>query len=112
MFGSQCLAKGDVKITIGTGAFLDLITGDRCCASLRGMYPLVAWQFDEPVFCIEGAAHDMGSVIAWGQNCGLFDDPSLTSSIAESIGDTNGVFFVPAFSGLGVVTESLNILVL
>ncbi|XP_065360323.1 putative glycerol kinase 5 [Calliphora vicina] len=101
IFGSQCFSKGDVKITIGTGAFLDLITGNKCHASLKGMYPLVAWQFDKPTFCVEGAAHDMGTVIAWGQNCGLFVDPAETSSIAESISDTNGVYFVPAFSGLG-----------
>lgn len=103
IFGSQCFSKGDVKITIGTGAFLDLITGDKCHASLKGMYPLVAWQFDQPTFCVEGAAHDMGTVIAWGQNCGLFVDPAETSSIAESVPDTNGVYFVPAFSGLGVI---------
>lgn len=103
IFGSQCFNKGDVKITMGTGAFLDLITGDSCHASIKGMYPLVAWQYDkETTFCVEGAAHDMGTIIAWGQNCGLFTDPRETSSIAESIEDTNGVYFVPAFSGLGV----------
>ncbi|KAI8118783.1 putative glycerol kinase 5 [Lucilia cuprina] len=106
IFGSQCYTKGDVKITIGTGAFLDLITGNKCHASLKGMYPLVAWQFDDTTFCVEGAAHDMGTIIAWGQNCGLsffstYADPAETSSIAESITDTNGVYFVPAFSGLG-----------
>ncbi|GBP00524.1 Putative glycerol kinase 5 [Eumeta japonica] len=105
LFGSQCFTKGDVKVTIGTGAFLDLITGERCYASLKGMYPLVAWQFDEPIFCVEGAAHDMGTVIDWGQNCGLFAEPSVSSRIAESVTDTNGVFFVPAFSGIGPIND-------
>ncbi|KAM7356588.1 glycerol kinase 5 isoform 2-T2 [Cochliomyia hominivorax] len=101
IIGSQCFSNGDVKITIGTGAFLDLITGSKCHASIKGMYPLVAWHFNKPVFCVEGAAHDMGTVMAWGQKCGLFEDPEETSNIAESIPDTNGVYFVPAFSGLG-----------
>ncbi|XP_061393080.1 putative glycerol kinase 5 [Musca vetustissima] len=102
MFGSQCFQKGDVKITMGTGAFLDLITGKTCQASLQGMYPLVAWQYGkDTTFCVEGAAHDMGTIIAWGQNCGLYTKPSETEEIAESVADTNGVYFVPAFSGLG-----------
>uniref|UniRef100_A0ABK9NG88 Carbohydrate kinase FGGY N-terminal domain-containing protein n=1 Tax=Glossina morsitans morsitans TaxID=37546 RepID=A0ABK9NG88_GLOMM len=45
IFGNQCFSKGDVKVTMGTGAFLNLITGTSCQASLKGMYPLVAWQF-------------------------------------------------------------------
>lgn len=103
LLGSQCFHKGDVKITIGTGAFLDLITGKNCHASLKGMYPLVAWQYEgQTTFCMEGAAYDMGTVIAWGQSCGLFSDPAETSEIAESVKDTGGVYFVPAFSGLGV----------
>ena len=103
IFGSQCFSKGDAKITIGTGAFLDLITGNQCQASIKGMYPLVAWQYEkETCFCMEGASYDMGTVMVWGQNCGLFVDPAETASIAETVPDTNGVFFVPAFSGLGV----------
>ncbi|XP_013115565.2 putative glycerol kinase 5 [Stomoxys calcitrans] len=102
IFGSQCFSKGDVKITMGTGAFLDLITGSSCHASIKGMYPLVAWQYGKnTTFCVEGAAHDMGTIITWGQNCGLYSNPAETSAIAESISDTNGVYFVPAFSGLG-----------
>ncbi|KAL9911219.1 glycerol kinase 5 isoform 1-T3 [Glossina fuscipes fuscipes] len=102
IFGNQCFSKDDVKITMGTGAFLNLITGTNCQASLKGMYPLVAWQFkNQTVYCVEGAVHDIGTIISWGKHCGLYTDPIETSSIAESVKDSDGVFFIPAFSGLG-----------
>ncbi|KAH8288023.1 hypothetical protein KR018_000997 [Drosophila ironensis] len=102
MWGSQCFVKNDVKITMGTGAFLNLITGSKCHAALTGIYPLVAWQMhNKPIYCIEGASHDFGTVVTWAQSCELFENPSQTSDIAESVTDTNGVFFMPAFSGLG-----------
>ncbi|XP_039488938.1 putative glycerol kinase 5 [Drosophila santomea] len=107
IWGSQCFQKNDVKVTMGTGAFLNLVTGDRCQAAICGMYPLVAWQFKNPtrqqgaVYCIEGASHDFGTVVTWAQSCELFDSPANTSDIAQSVPDTNDVFFMPAFSGLG-----------
>ncbi|EDW93864.2 putative glycerol kinase 5 [Drosophila yakuba] len=107
IWGSQCFQKNDVKVTMGTGAFLNLVTGDRCQAAISGMYPLVAWQFKKPtrqqgaVYCIEGASHDFGTVVTWAQSCELFDSPANTSDIAQSVPDTNDVFFMPAFSGLG-----------
>ncbi|XP_067645291.1 putative glycerol kinase 5 [Eurosta solidaginis] len=107
MWGSQCFNRGDVKITLGTGAFLDMVTGSECHASLTGMYPLVAWQFkdnqkhDRTVYCVEGASNDIGTVIEWAMRCGFFTNPMETTNIAESVSDTNGVYFVPAFSGLG-----------
>ncbi|KAH8251105.1 hypothetical protein KR026_011590 [Drosophila bipectinata] len=102
MWGSQCFAKNDVKVTMGTGAFLNLITGPQCHAAITGMYPLVAWQMEKKaIYCIEGASHDFGTVVTWAQSCELFQDPKDTAAMAESVTDTNGVFFMPAFSGLG-----------
>lgn len=88
---------------MGTGAFLNLVTGPQCHAALTGMYPLVAWQMQKKaIYCIEGASHDFGTVVTWAQSCELFADPKDTAAMAESVADTNGVFFMPAFSGLGV----------
>ncbi|XP_017000952.2 glycerol kinase 5 [Drosophila takahashii] len=102
MWGSQCFRKNDVKVTMGTGAFLNLVTGDRCHAAISGMYPLVAWQLkSRAIYCIEGASHDFGTVVTWAQSCELFENPSDTADIAQSVPDTNDVFFMPAFSGLG-----------
>lgn len=51
---------------------------------------------------MEGASNDTGSIIQWAINFGLFDDPSTSAAIAESVDDSEDVYFVPAFSGLGV----------
>lgn len=113
MWGSQCFERGDVKITLGTGAFLNLITGSTCHASVMGMYPLVAWQFRDAreqartSYCVEGASHDIGTVIEWAKQCGFFNDPMETSAIAQTVPDTNGVYFIPAFSGLGVSVREM-----
>lgn len=109
MWGSCCFNKGDIKVTLGTGSFLNLNTGSDCPASVYGLYPLVAWQYEdrsdnkrELIYCMEGASNDTGSIIQWAINFGLFDDPSTSAAIAESVDDSEDVYFVPAFSGLGV----------
>ncbi|XP_068149601.1 putative glycerol kinase 5 [Drosophila tropicalis] len=109
IWGSHCFRSNDVKVTMGTGAFLNLVTGSQCHASISGMYPLVAWQLNNKhkfkqqnaIYCIEGASHDFGTVITWAQSCELFSQPKETSAIAKSVADTNDVYFIPAFSGLG-----------
>lgn len=109
MWGSCCFDKGDIKVTLGTGSFLNVNTGSECSASIYGLYPLVAWQYEdynenktELVYCIEGASNDTGSIIQWAINFGLFKDPSESAAIAESVDDSEDIYFVPAFSGLGV----------
>lgn len=113
MWGSCCFNTGDMKITLGTGSFLNLNTGTQCPASIYGLYPLVAWKYtderksakSELVYCMEGAANDTGSIIQWAINFGLFNDPSKSAEIANSVDDTEEVYFVPAFSGLGVIDQ-------
>lgn len=78
MWGSCCFNTGDIKITLGTGSFLNLNTGSQCHASIYGLYPLVAWKCDgklsndkpETIYCMEGAANDTGSIIQWAINFG------------------------------------------
>lgn len=114
MWGSCCFNTGDIKITLGTGSFLNLNTGSQCPASIYGLYPLVAWRYNdkqsnnnELIYCMEGAANDTGSIIQWAMNFGLFEDPSKSAEIANSVDDTEDVYFVPAFSGLGVCYQYL-----
>lgn len=78
MWGSCCFNTGDIKITLGTGSFLNLNTGSQCPASIYGLYPLVAWRYadkqsehSELVYCMEGAANDTGSIIQWAMNFGM-----------------------------------------
>ncbi|OWR52654.1 putative glycerol kinase [Danaus plexippus plexippus] len=102
MWGSCCFSPGDVKLTMGTGTFLNIHTGASPHTSLTGLYPVVGWRMgDELVFSAEGANNDTASIIKWAQNLGLFDNPQETADIAMSVPDSDGVFFIPAFSGLG-----------
>ncbi|XP_023937015.1 putative glycerol kinase 5 [Bicyclus anynana] len=102
MWGSCCFNVGDIKLTMGTGTFFNINTGRSPHASASGLYPVVGWRLgDEIVFSAEGANNDTASIIKWAQNIGLFDNPQDTADIAMSVPDTDGVFFIPAFSGLG-----------
>ncbi|CAH2089560.1 unnamed protein product [Euphydryas editha] len=102
MWGSCCFNVGDVKLTMGTGTFFNINTGSEPHASVSGLYPVVGWRLgDELIYSAEGANNDTASIIKWAQSLGLFDNPQDTAEIAMSVPDTDDVFFIPAFSGLG-----------
>ncbi|CAL8346186.1 unnamed protein product [Merluccius merluccius] len=101
MFGECCFDVGDVKITMGTGTFINIHTGSKPHTSIAGLYPLVGWKIkEEVVFLAEGNAADTGTAIKWAQGLGLFSDVKETSAMAYSVADSDGVCFVPSFSGL------------
>lgn len=80
MWGSCCFNKGDVKLTLGTGSYMNVNSGSQCHASIHGLYPIIAWNcrdYENPqkkdlTYCIEGGSHDTGSIISWAINFGLF----------------------------------------
>ncbi|XP_068605189.1 putative glycerol kinase 5 [Brachionichthys hirsutus] len=101
MFGECCFDIGDVKITMGTGTFMNINTGSNPHTSVAGLYPLVGWRIgSEVVYVAEGNAADTGTAIKWAQELELFADVQDTSAMAYSVGDSDGVCFVPSFSGL------------
>uniref|UniRef100_A0A3Q1JEA0 Glycerol kinase 5 n=1 Tax=Anabas testudineus TaxID=64144 RepID=A0A3Q1JEA0_ANATE len=101
MFGECCFDVGDVKITMGTGTFMDINTGSKPHTSVTGLYPLVGWKIGpEVVYLAEGNAADTGKAIKWAQELELFSDVRETSAMAYSVSDSDGVCFVPSFSGL------------
>jgi putative glycerol kinase 5 len=102
MFGNCCFEKGDAKVTLGTGTFLDINTSNKCQASMLGLYPLVSWKLRCQSVCysVEGSSADTATIINWGMSIGLFNDPSESSGMAESVESSQEVYFVPAFSGL------------
>ncbi|MED6263801.1 putative glycerol kinase 5, partial [Characodon lateralis] len=101
MFGECCFDVGDVKITMGTGTFMDINTGVKPHTSLAGLYPLVGWKIgSDVVYLAEGNAADTGTAIKWAQELELFSDVTETSDMAYSVSDSDGVCFVPSFSGL------------
>ncbi|KAG8041727.1 hypothetical protein G9C98_007031 [Cotesia typhae] len=66
LFGSTCFEPGDLKVTMGTGSFLNVNTGKEPHASVAGLYPLVAWKINsEIIYMAEGASSDTGTVIEW-----------------------------------------------
>uniref|UniRef100_A0A8C6UKB6 Glycerol kinase 5 n=1 Tax=Neogobius melanostomus TaxID=47308 RepID=A0A8C6UKB6_9GOBI len=101
MFGECCFDVGSVKITMGTGTFMDINTGCKPHTSVAGLYPVVGWKIGaEVVYLAEGNAADTGTAIKWAQELDLFDDVKDTSDLAYSVEDSDGVCFVPSFSGL------------
>ncbi|KAM6990330.1 glycerol kinase 5 [Tautogolabrus adspersus] len=101
MFGECCFDVGDVKITMGTGTFMDINTGSKPHTSVAGLYPLVGWKIgSEVVYLAEGNSADTGTAIKWAQQLELFSDVKRTSAMAYSVSDSDGVCFVPSFSGL------------
>lgn len=101
LFGSTSFQPGDMKVTMGTGTFVNVNTGSEPHASITGLYPLVGWRIGtETVYVVEGASNDTGSLIDWAKSIGIINQPVETSDLAQSVQDSDGVYFVPAFSGL------------
>ncbi|XP_024433650.1 glycerol kinase 5 isoform X3 [Desmodus rotundus] len=103
MFGECCFQTGDVKLTMGTGTFLDINTGNNPQQNAGGFYPLIGWKIGQEIVCLaEGNAGDTGTAIEWAQQLDLFTDAAETENMAKSLEDSEGVYFVPSFSGLQV----------
>lgn len=101
MYGQCCFQQGDVKLTMGTGIFMNINVGPKPHSSVEGFYPVTGWKRGkEIVHLAEGSGHTAGDAVEWLISLLSIDDPALTESIAESVEDTDGVFFVPAFNGL------------
>ena len=101
-FGSACTKKGDMKVTLGTGTFLNMNTGSKPHCSFDGLWPLICWK-QEGInldFFVEGHIYGTSASIEWGKFMGFFQDPSETSDIAYSAKDNCDLYFVPAFHGL------------
>lgn len=72
LFGSGCFQPGDMKVTMGTGTFVDVNTGVEPHA-LSGLYPLVGWRIgSELTYVVEGASNDTGVLIDWAKTLGNF----------------------------------------
>ncbi|KAM8770694.1 glycerol kinase 5 isoform 1-T1 [Rhynchonycteris naso] len=101
MFGECCFQPGDVKLTMGTGTFLDINIGNYPQQNFGGFYPLIGWKIGPEVVCLaEGNAGDTGTAVQWAQQLDLFTDAAETEKMAKSLEDSEGVYFVPSFSGL------------
>lgn len=102
LFGHGCFEKGGVKISQGSGAFVDMNMGERPKISKRGLFPLVAWRLNgNPTYMLEGFTGTVGTLIDWlGKGIGLSDTPKVLNELAAQTQDTQGVIFVPTASGI------------
>jgi len=103
LFGQGCWAPGQAKNTYGTGAFLLLNTGKKRAQSKRGLLTTLACgPRGEPVYALEGSVFIAGAAMQWLRDgLGIIARAAESEPLARSVEDTGGVYFVPAFVGLG-----------
>lgn len=103
LFGQACFSPGQAKCTYGTGSFLMMQTGNKPVKSENRLLTTIAWGIkDEISYALEGSVFNAGSGIKWLKNeLGLISDDPEIDILAESVEDSNGVYFVSAFTGLG-----------
>ena len=103
LFGQTCFQEGEAKSTYGTGNFLLLNTGDKPISSKNGLLTTIAWGLDGKVtYALEGSVFVCGAVIQWIRDeMKMLETSAESEAVARSVEDTNGVYIVPAFVGLG-----------
>lgn len=103
LFGQCCYGEGDVKNTYGTGCFLLMNTGKRAFESENGLITTIAADTDEePSYALEGSVFIAGAAIQWLRDeMRMIDSSAQSEEYAKAVPDTNGVYVVPAFTGLG-----------
>ena len=103
LFGHQCFRRGAVKNTYGTGCFLLMNTGAEIPQSQSGLLATIAWgRQGKTVYALEGSVFIAGAAIQWLRDeMKLIQDAAESEAMARAVPDTGGVYFVPAFVGLG-----------
>lgn len=103
LFGQCCFESGDVKNTYGTGCFLLMNTGKKAFESEHGLITTIAADScDEPSYALEGSVFVAGAAIQWLRDeMHMIDNSAQSEELAKQVKDTNGVYVVPAFTGLG-----------
>ncbi|MBP1921660.1 glycerol kinase [Halorubrum alkaliphilum] len=103
LFGQTCFDKGDAKNTYGTGAFYLMNTGEEAVESDNGLLTTVGFQMSgEPVqYALEGSIFNAGAAIEFMEDIDLINNAAQTAELARSVDSTDGVYMVPAFTGLG-----------
>ncbi|MGE5674087.1 MAG: FGGY family carbohydrate kinase, partial [Mycobacterium leprae] len=103
LFGQTCFNPGEAKNTYGTGCFMLMNTGERAVDSQNGLLTTIAWGLNGKVeYALEGSIFIAGAAVQWLRDeLKLIQKASETEEIALSVPDNGGVYFVPAFVGLG-----------
>lgn len=103
LFGQCCFEKGMAKNTYGTGCFVLMNTGDKPVRSENGLLTTIAWKINgKTTYALEGSAFNAGSAIQWLRDeLEIIKTPQEADILAETVENSGGVSFVPAFTGLG-----------
>ncbi len=103
LFGQLCTEKGMVKNTYGTGCFLLMNTGNKPVFSENKLLTTIAWKINGKVtYALEGSVFVGGAAVQWVRDgLNLIDDAKEIETLASSVEDNGGVYFVPALTGLG-----------
>uniref|UniRef100_A0A0N4ZB59 Glycerol kinase n=1 Tax=Parastrongyloides trichosuri TaxID=131310 RepID=A0A0N4ZB59_PARTI len=109
LIGSGCFSEGDVKISLGTGSFINVNTGKNIFASLYGLYPVCAYKIkNNYCFAVEGVSSDTSEVITWAGKMNLYDTLENSSNIAFTGNTDNYLNFFPSFSGVQTPINDTN----
>ena len=103
LFGQTCFEEGSVKNTYGTGCFLLMNTGEKIVESKNGLITTIAWGIDNKIqYALEGSIFMGGTSIQWLRDeLRMIKTAKDSETYANKVEDTNGVYVVPAFTGLG-----------
>lgn len=103
LFGQMCIEKAMVKNTYGTGCFMLMNIGDEFIESENNLLTTVAWKINGKIqYAFEGSIFIGGAVVQWLRDgLGVIQKSADVENLAASVKDTQGVYFVPAFAGLG-----------
>lgn len=103
LFGQTCFGEGEAKNTYGTGCFMLLNTGEKPIESQHGLLTTIAWGLDGKVnYALEGSIFVAGAAVQWLRDeLNLFSNAAESERMATSVDDSNGVYVVPAFVGMG-----------
>ena len=103
LFGQMCTEPGSVKNTYGTGCFLLMNTGEKPVRSRNNLLTTIAWKIGDKVdYALEGSIFVAGSVVQWlRDSLGVIRSSAEVETLAASVPDNGGVYFVPALTGLG-----------
>lgn len=103
LFGQMCIKPGMVKNTYGTGCFMLMNTGDKPVLTKSNLLTTIAWKIgDVTTYALEGGVFIGGAVVQWLRDgLGIIKNSPEVEKLATSVNDNGGVYFVPAFAGLG-----------
>ena len=103
LFGQACFSEGMAKNTYGTGCFMLMNTGTKRVPSTNGLLTTIAWGADGKVeYALEGSIFVAGAAIQWLRDeMKMIETAAQSEEVAKAVDDTNGVYLVPAFVGLG-----------